>query len=392
MKSLLFILFVVVYAGNLRDNFASFRAKFKRAYLSSEIAYRTTVYNNNMAFAARENAKNHTYTLGVTPFADLTVEEFASSRLTILTNPPNVTRRSAARASSGFVPLYVNWINQGVITAVRDQGTCKADWAFAAAGMLESAHCIVNGEKWELSAQQILDCNPELYGCEGAWPTVSIDYTAQVGLCREDSYPYKGKQEECKLNPKKIVNHFHSYNAVPAYNGTELRIAVSKSPVVTTLRVDEYLVQLYTMGTMTSKYNGQYHLSALIYGYAPDYWMLKNSWGRDWGNFGFFRAYEEEGDGACGINMWAIYPGLEGLSVCCVCFKEHRMIILVGVWASVDTKQDLGFSGYETGFGLQWIRNTSGVKQRRALHLSRVQKLYSILSEWNRTIAMKSSL
>ena len=37
------------------------------------------------------------------------------------------------------------------------------------------------------------------------------------------------------------------------------------------------------------------------------------------GEFRYFKVgYEEEGDGICGINLWAIYPGLEGLKECSV--------------------------------------------------------------------------
>lgn len=52
----------------------------------------------------------------------------------------------------------------------------------------------------------------------------------------------------------------------------------------------------------------------LLVGYGneggKDYWLVKNSWGPNWGINGFVKILREskEGPGVCGIQMAASYP------------------------------------------------------------------------------------
>ena len=48
-------------------------------------------------------------------------------------------------------------------------------------------------------------------------------------------------------------------------------------------------------------------------GVAPPFWIIRNSWGTDWGDGGYMRMGIEGGDGICGINVLPpLYPVVKG--------------------------------------------------------------------------------
>ena len=129
MMCLVFVLFAVALSVSLRDDFSAFEAKFEKNYLPSERAFRAKVFEYNMKWAAKINAEGHSFTVGMSPFADMTNTEFAASRLCncnlkpVKANPQKLTsfedevdwrkkgavtpRAPAARA--GHSPLLPRW-------------------------------------------------------------------------------------------------------------------------------------------------------------------------------------------------------------------------------------------------------------------------------------------
>ena len=133
-----------------------------------------------------------TFTLGHNGFSDMTQDEFAQhyklgsysnseyekmmaqNKLKLLRGstttsgeeePANETSRQLNEQVG--LPDYVNWVQMGGVTPVKDQGACGSCWAFSTTGALEGAKFVQTGELVALSEQNLLDCDHKDLGCNG---------------------------------------------------------------------------------------------------------------------------------------------------------------------------------------------------------------------------------
>jgi len=81
---------------------------------------------------------------------------------------------SKPHVRSSNTPDSVDWTQQGVVNAVKDQQQCGSCWAFSTIGSLEARWNIKNGfntdaTRVNLSEQQIVDCDihGQDQGCNG---------------------------------------------------------------------------------------------------------------------------------------------------------------------------------------------------------------------------------
>lgn len=72
--------------------------------------------------------------------------------------------------SAAGMPISLDWRQSGVVTSIKDQGSCGACWSFATAAYGES-RLILNKTKTldiDLSEQYLLSCTPDC-SCEGGY-------------------------------------------------------------------------------------------------------------------------------------------------------------------------------------------------------------------------------
>merc|ERR1711972_692207 len=146
------------------------------------------------------NAKNLSYTLGVTPFADLTADEFGASHFGIAApdepwgSLPNL---GTHRYNGEALAASVDWTTKGAVTPVKNQGQCGSCWSFSTTGTLEGAWEIASGNLVPLSEQQFVDCDKVDSGCNGGLMDNAFKFAEENAICTEKSYPYKAVGGSC---------------------------------------------------------------------------------------------------------------------------------------------------------------------------------------------------
>ncbi|XP_053305665.1 cathepsin W-like [Spea bombifrons] len=297
----------VLISGNSEmAQFENFILRFNKTYKNEEeFKDRLLIFSKNMEKARLlQKTELGTAKYGVTKFSDLTDEEFSSYHLGTKV-PMSPSLESTKQKASP--PKTCDWRKKRVISKVKDQGQCYSCWAFAAVANIEAQLGILGDLGKELSEQQLVDCNTCKNSCEGSFPwDAFITVLEQGGLASEAAYPYTAKKGSCKTvsGPKAsitgfkmIAQHEEAMTAHLAHSGT-LTVVINKA-----------LLKSYTGGIIDQKEKcdptrGDHVV--LIVGYSKEmpkpYWILKNSWGENWGENGYFRL--QWGKNMCGITTY----------------------------------------------------------------------------------------
>ncbi|KHN27804.1 KDEL-tailed cysteine endopeptidase CEP1 [Glycine soja] len=135
-------------------------------------------------------------------------------------------------------------------------------------------------------------------------------------MCSEANYPYTAVDGTCDANKEASpAAQIKGYETVPANSEDALQKAVANQPVSVTIDVGGSAFQFNSSGVFTGQCGTQldHGVTAVGYGSTDDgtqYWIVKNSWGTQWGEEGYIRMQRgtDAQEGLCGIAMDASYP------------------------------------------------------------------------------------
>ncbi|XP_075136638.1 cathepsin W-like [Leptodactylus fuscus] len=290
--------------------FTKFVKQFKKNYKSlQEYEYRLSVFTSNMKEAERlQKEELGTAQYGMTKFSDLTAEEFRNNILdsNFVMKLPKIKQETAVATK---FPQNKDWRKHGVISEVKNQGVCGSCWAFAAVGNIEAQWGILGCPK-NLSVQQVIDCGPCDAGCIGGFTWQAfITVQMQGGLASEKNYKYIGVRKQCRkdLTP---VAWIHDFQMLPK-NETAMTSYVGTNGTLTVI-INNNILQHYKKGIihiLRKSCDPDYvNHAVLIVGYVQEkkipYWILKNSYGTDWGEKGYFKIFH--GRNICGITKYPL--------------------------------------------------------------------------------------
>jgi cathepsin L len=189
--------------------------------------------------------------------------------------------------------VNVDWVSQGKVSRVKNQGNCGSCWAFSTTGVLES-WALFTGRSVSLSEQQLVDCSTAYgnHGCNGGWPSSALNYVKVGGIATEAEYPYAAKNQNCAKNGGSFkLASYGSAKGCPA-----LQTAITARPISVT--VDATNWSKYAGGVFNNCATSINH-AVLLVGATDSYWKIKNSWASSWGESGYIRLSPGNTCGVC---------------------------------------------------------------------------------------------
>jgi len=349
-------------------SFASFISTRERTYVlgSAEYEERRALYEQRIEEAVQHNSQiDRRWKAGISNLWDRTEVELsglrgwnggASSHDTdegAAAHTPvylSQDRNQAGPHASGdhrgnALPHKVSWAHLDSIKENLDQGGCGSCWAVASAVVLSAHREIYSPETphRSFSVQELVSCvpNPKQCGgeggCQGATVELAFEYAMSHGLADDHDVPYHASDRPCKAkaslasvnltqspslrqtrgaaqpganmdNSGGLAFGMHGWATLPKNKYEPLMTAVAeKGPVGVSVAANGWM--LYTSGIYDSCGLIVNHAVTLIgYGEAEQgkYWLIKNSWGADWGEEGKMRLLRTDDDeNQCGLDNQA---------------------------------------------------------------------------------------
>jgi cathepsin L len=284
----------------------------QKSYHHDEFMVRYNTFRSNLDFINAHNAKNLSFTVAMNKFGDLSIQEFSKFYLGTKYTATGATRTSAPQA----LPTSWNWNTKGAVTPIKNQGQCGSCWSFSTTGSTEGCHFITTKKLVSLSEQNLMDCSTSQgnQGCDGGLMTQAMDYIiSNKGIDTESSYPYTAQDGTCHYKAANSGATLKSYVNVNQGDENDLQSKVYLGPTSVAIDASQSSFQFYNSGVYSDPdcSTSQLDHGVLAVGWGvdsgSDYWVVKNSWGTDWGLKGFIWMARNDGN-MCGIATMATLP------------------------------------------------------------------------------------
>ncbi|MEB3292392.1 MAG: C1 family peptidase [Synechococcales bacterium] len=213
----------------------------------------------------------------------------------------------AAVDTFGYPAAY-DLRSDGFVTDIKDQGGCGSCVAFGTNATIEATFRRQRNNpdlKVDLSEAHLFYCyaKSENFHCGTGWyPDHALEF-AKKGVVDAACFPYTAGNQDCKLcadwqNRLVKISGWHKISDINAMKEwLSTRGALSGC---FTVYQDFFSYKSGVYRHVSGNNVGGHCISIVGYDDNADCWICKNSWGKGWGDGGYFRiAY-----GQCGIEAW----------------------------------------------------------------------------------------
>eukprot|EP00753_Platysulcus_tardus_P008893 PLAT1687.1.p1 GENE.PLAT1687.1~~PLAT1687.1.p1 ORF type:complete len:548 (-),score=240.10 PLAT1687.1:74-1660(-) len=219
------------------------------------------------------------------------------------------------------LPEHFDWRNHNGVnydTPVTTQGACGSCYAISAVDSINIRQRIASklGKTQRYSPQDVVSCSDYNQGCDGGYPYLVGKYAREFALLTEECHRYSEDDDSCDNTCPDAQRDMRSssYYYIGGFYGAcneadMMRDIYDHGPIVVALNAPSSLFY-YTDGVYSghmkedevavdgnSRWEKTNH-AVLAMGWGvldgKKYWLIKNSWGPDWGQDGYFRLLRGE--------------------------------------------------------------------------------------------------
>ena len=273
------------------------------------------------------DANNYDFTVEHNWVFDMTKEE--KEKFFVVLPPPETPfleeSQDVSRKARKSLPTQFDWRNhngRSYIGPVRNQGQCGSCYAFATCAAAEGAYNLANNkydaECADFSESFIAFCLPELKDynkyilrCEGGYTNKVLKILLTEGVRNENELPYTPfPPGSCSYNntmsPFKDARRV-GCNDIERIKEVIMTYGVVKASVYASSAFEAYSGGIYedqlkSCSASPCQYSDMNHAAALV-GWNDDEecWILRNSWGTDWGEQGYMRIKYNSAHVGCSV-------------------------------------------------------------------------------------------
>jgi cathepsin B len=180
---------------------------------------------------------------------------------------------------------------------VQNQGNCSAAWALTMASMISDRICMITNKSIQVSAQYVISCDLDINeGCKRGYAQRAFDFFSRNKIINESCMPFKqGEFVNCSDKCSETLPDHGRIARICGVDSQEQikREIILNGPLVASFEVHSdfltYKSGVYFADFAPYVYAGS-HLVKLI-GWGTEngmkYWLIENTWGKDWGMGGF---------------------------------------------------------------------------------------------------------